>query len=93
MLQTGSLLCLWTLPFGAVNSFYHLTARYPSPQRTRAHLFNLAAAIFFVGLALAGSGSAWGESQARSEEHTSELQSRRNLVCRILLEKKKKSMS
>src|SRR5438874_5863629 len=27
----------------------------------------------------------------RSEEHTSELQSRRDLVCRLLLEKKKKS--
>src|SRR3712207_7265908 len=26
----------------------------------------------------------------RSEEHTSELQSRQNLVCRLLLEKKKK---
>src|SRR2546427_7472822 len=30
------------------------------------------------------------ESQARSEEHTSELQSQSNLVCRLLLEKKKK---
>src|SRR5204863_8834028 len=30
------------------------------------------------------------ESQDRSEEHTSELQSRRDLVCRLLLEKKKK---
>ena len=28
--------------------------------------------------------------KGRSEEHTSELQSRRNLVCRLLLEKKKK---
>src|SRR5207302_10116703 len=28
---------------------------------------------------------------ARSEEHTSELQSRENLVCRLLLEKKKKN--
>src|SRR5690606_41046188 len=28
--------------------------------------------------------------QARSEEHTSELQSRDNLVCRLLLEKKKR---
>ena len=28
-------------------------------------------------------------SLGRSEEHTSELQSRRNLVCRLLLEKKK----
>src|SRR5438874_9423366 len=27
----------------------------------------------------------------RSEEHTSELQSRRDLVCRLLLEKKKKA--
>src|SRR5690606_41739490 len=29
------------------------------------------------------------ESGNRSEEHTSELQSRENLVCRLLLEKKK----
>src|SRR5215475_14366576 len=29
-------------------------------------------------------------STVRSEEHTSELQSRENLVCRLLLEKKKK---
>src|SRR5690349_23839381 len=28
--------------------------------------------------------------RGRSEEHTSELQSRRDLVCRLLLEKKKK---
>src|SRR5690606_41918377 len=32
-----------------------------------------------------------GESGGRSEEHTSELQSRENLVCRLLLEKKKKT--
>src|SRR5438046_8629608 len=30
-------------------------------------------------------------SQIRSEEHTSELQSLTNLVCRLLLEKKKKN--
>src|SRR5690349_22331585 len=29
-------------------------------------------------------------AHSRSEEHTSELQSRRDLVCRLLLEKKKK---
>src|SRR5207302_9071538 len=29
-------------------------------------------------------------NEGRSEEHTSELQSRENLVCRLLLEKKKK---
>src|SRR5699024_11567841 len=33
------------------------------------------------------------ESPGRSEEHTSELQSRFDLVCRLLLEKKKKSIS
>src|SRR3712207_8980574 len=31
-----------------------------------------------------------GEERERSEEHTSELQSRQYLVCRLLLEKKKK---
>src|SRR3712207_7140098 len=31
------------------------------------------------------------EPEDRSEEHTSELQSRQYLVCRLLLEKKKKS--
>src|SRR2546430_10991070 len=32
-------------------------------------------------------------SPTRSEEHTSELQSQSNLVCRLLLEKKKKLVS
>src|SRR3989442_1851566 len=32
-------------------------------------------------------------ASSRSEEHTSELQSRPHLVCRLLLEKKKKSSS
>src|SRR2546430_9239983 len=32
-----------------------------------------------------------GAPSDRSEEHTSELQSQSNLVCRLLLEKKKKS--
>src|SRR5438874_10755861 len=36
----------------------------------------------------AGAGCA--RRAGRSEEHTSELQSRRDLVCRLLLEKKKK---
>src|SRR2546430_12655975 len=31
------------------------------------------------------------DAQHRSEEHTSELQSQSNLVCRLLLEKKKKN--
>src|SRR5699024_12664293 len=38
-----------------------------------------------------GHRSGDGGSPDRSEEHTSELQSRFDLVCRLLLEKKKKS--
>src|SRR5262249_58191750 len=39
-----------------------------------------------------GNGTPWAvtsSTRARSEEHTSELQSLTNLVCRLLLEKKK----
>src|SRR5688572_32764468 len=38
-----------------------------------------------------GRGGAPRALCARSEEHTSELQSQSNLVCRLLLEKKKKT--
>src|SRR2546422_7765791 len=47
-------------------------------------------------LASAANSPAWATTQRvahageRSEEHTSELQSRLHLVCRLLLEKKKK---
>src|SRR5256885_12029404 len=40
-------------------------------------------------IAVCGQSSAQGEAPRRSEEHTSELQSPCNLVCRLLLEKKK----
>src|SRR5690349_25042898 len=45
-----------------------------------------------VGRACDEAGFLWYEDpmRDRSEEHTSELQSRRDLVCRLLLEKKKK---
>src|SRR5690242_21430135 len=36
--------------------------------------------------------TAWNLKAVRSEEHTSELQSHVNLVCRLLLEKKNRSM-
>src|SRR2546421_3822611 len=38
---------------------------------------------------LRGRGGGPGVERTRSEEHTSELQSRSDLVCRLLLEKKK----
>src|SRR2546430_11338331 len=49
-----------------------------------------------IGLQLGHAGRkgstrlAWEGMDERSEEHTSELQSQSNLVCRLLLEKKKK---
>src|SRR2546427_1735139 len=42
-----------------------------------------------VGTVVAWPPEVWGI--VRSEEHTSELQSQSNLVCRLLLEKKKKN--
>src|SRR3712207_8185633 len=48
------------------------------------------------GVGAAGPGDAGqraGAGHRRSEEHTSELQSRQYLVCRLLLEKKKKTNS
>src|SRR2546421_6730475 len=44
----------------------------------------LTAAAFFLGLGVGAHAL-----DERSEEHTSELQSRSDLVCRLLLEKKK----
>src|SRR3712207_7518187 len=48
---------------------------------------------FLVRSTLVGGSCAFAGSLARvrSEEHTSELQSRQYLVCRLLLEKKKKN--
>src|SRR5699024_12058683 len=61
-----------------------------------SYLFALVAMLFTASSygVMAGTfpkaGSTYSyTSQARSEEHTSELQSRFDLVCRLLLEKKK----
>src|SRR5439155_115483 len=50
----------------------------------------LAGDVMDRGIALTGGGALQGVLDRRSEEHTSELQSRGHLVCRLLLEKKKK---
>src|SRR2546430_6803397 len=44
-----------------------------------------------TGKVLWRAGLGTSECKLRSEEHTSELQSQSNLVCRLLLEKKKKN--
>src|SRR5205085_10891174 len=53
----------------------------------RRSLF-IGGAVALVGLGIRAWAS--GHIRKRSEEHTSELQSQSNLVCRLLLEKKKK---
>src|SRR3712207_7925035 len=46
-----------------------------------------------IGHPIRGPEGAAEDGRRRSEEHTSELQSRQYLVCRLLLEKKKKNLS
>src|SRR2546426_3078316 len=62
-----------------------VTARLIEPRDTPA-------LVKALGDVLAQPDAATRMAQARSEEHTSELQSPCNLVCRLLLEKKKKQI-
>src|SRR2546430_13603026 len=62
------------------------SAPFPKPGAGGTALVDAAAAKLAIGRTLI---SAW-RIVSRSEEHTSELQSQSNLVCRLLLEKKKK---
>src|SRR5688572_31354561 len=62
-------------------------------------LFRSRQAVHWVSSAVGGRGAArelielvLRAQGRRSEEHTSELQSQSNLVCRLLLEKKKKKI-
>src|SRR2546430_4330892 len=88
---------------GSVSTLAPLfAAAFASHKSWEAFLVGLAASIgagismaFSEGLSddgsLTGRGSPWLRGGVtRSEEHTSELQSQSKLVCRLLLEKKKK---
>ena len=50
---------------------------------------NVGAPRLLIALIAIVLGTSFFVSEVRSEEHTSELQSRRNLVCRLLLVNKK----
>src|SRR5690606_42048565 len=65
-----------------------------APRRAADHVEVVAAAVVqriahVAGQLVGEAGHVPQRRVARSEEHTSELQSRENLVCRLLLEKKK----
>src|SRR5688572_32584304 len=71
---------------------HHFTLRYPkwvSKFEKCPQCRNRTKSSTETVIEAASSVSA-GSAQVRSEEHTSELQSQSNLVCRLLLEKKKK---
>src|SRR5690554_5092684 len=66
---------------------------YVSPERLSSDIFLVKLQSMSVCLLVVDEShciSQWGYDFRRSEEHTSELQSRPHLVCRLLLEKKKK---
>src|SRR5205807_10046215 len=63
-------------------------SRFTAPRRRLSSSRRLAAAAVGFVARRAGRTRRASCSRARSEEHTSELQSPCNLVCRLLLEKK-----
>ena len=63
-LQIGTLLCLLTIPFAAVNSLQHALARRPVPIRRRIHAVNFLVAIGFAGLATVAPGNPGGSGSA-----------------------------
>src|SRR6267378_7254401 len=74
----------------SLHSFFFLMIRRP-PRSTLFPYTTLFRSQPAVELTKAAEQQHWNTFvRLRSEEHTSELQSRRDLVCRLLLEKKKK---
>src|SRR5205085_12539653 len=63
--------------------------RMPSKAAASASLFPPPASQSRISRRRAMSRARPAQKSSRSEEHTSELQSQSNLVCRLLLEKKK----
>src|SRR2546422_5212246 len=80
------------------STLFPYTTLFRSGQLLEALLRNVrflsAIGLHTGGMTIAESEKMFREKgyQDRSEEHTSELQSRLHLVCRLLLEKKKKSI-
>src|SRR2546422_5269644 len=76
-----------SLAFAAATSYLVIARRQHLPHRRRNTILLYAGAVGVAALRVAG-GKHF-PTDVRSEEHTSELQSRLHLVCRLLLEKKK----
>src|SRR3712207_8346806 len=74
------------ISFGVVDALQ----RHPGPVGLVAGLVQERAERVVEDVVAEDDGAAGAGAEQRSEEHTSELQSRQYLVCRLLLEKKKK---
>src|SRR3989442_13809780 len=88
---TGALFATSTL-FSSVAFFFFLMIRRP-PRSTLFPYTTLFRSVAQIAEIRPNSGfpnARWRNH--RSEEHTSELQSRPHLVCRLLLEKKKQNL-
>src|SRR5204862_7610019 len=82
---------LYTLSLHDALPIYQILDNMADANRA-LHLERLRKALAAIPGIRAGKERAHDPSfESRSEEHTSELQSRRDLVCRLLLEKKKGS--
>src|SRR6202041_595016 len=83
---------LFSLFFGAITHF--LCGSYATTEALANELYTLAdeqGAVLWKSIGQQYRGwvlAVTGRASERSEEHTSELQSHVNLVCRLLLEKK-----
>src|SRR5690625_688369 len=73
------------VPYNQVTTYLNLFRNYVQRPTLYAEVNSINKVPTAAGFASSASGFA---ALARSEEHTSELQSRGHLVCRLLLEKK-----
>src|SRR5947209_17969780 len=95
MLITIDTLSVPCLPVTSITAFFFFLMIRPPPRSTLFPYTTLFRSLLSrdvrakdVGLLIVDEEQRFGVK--RSEEHTSELQSRQYLVCRLLLEKKKK---